>query len=136
MNQLGAVFGHNLDCVEWLVDDKTSLQLLDALFDALNAFICCHILLEVLVEHRVDEVSSVPVGTHVYLLEGAKVVKPVEFCLLLDHVIPANEAVNVEGRAGANGSGHFGSHPLGSRLDIGFVACAELHELHVALDEV
>lgn len=90
-----------------------------------------HVLLEAVVEDRVDKVASVAVGALRDLLESAKVVHPVHFSGLLVEIVPSDEHVDLVGGF-TQGFGHLGANELGSRLNIGLVACAILLQLKVA----
>ena len=84
----------------WLINDKSSLELLDAGFASLKTLLDSHILSVVLVQHRVHKVASVAMGALGHLLQCAKVVHPVQLCLLFDRVVATHEHIDLEGGAG------------------------------------
>ena len=80
-----------------LVDDEACFELLDALTASLKTLLHGHILTVLVIEDGVDEVASVAVGSLCHLLQGAKVVHPVELCLLLDLIIATHKHIDLEG---------------------------------------
>ena len=71
LDYLRAIFGDNLGDEAGLVDHETSSELGDTGSAGLFALLDSHVLFEMVVEHGVDEVASVAVGTFVHLLKGA-----------------------------------------------------------------
>ena len=89
-----------------------------------------------LVQHRVDEVTSVAVGTFSDLLERAKVVHPVKFGLLLDLVIPSHEDIHLERRATAQALRHLGANEVCSGIYTRLETCSDLLKLQVSHHKV
>ena len=144
LSSLSGLEGHDLDLVGShdlgdegrLVDDEAGFELLDALAAGLEALLQAHLLLVVLVEDRVDKVTSVPVSALGHLLECTHVVHPVELGLLVDEVIATHEHVHLEGAAGSERLSHLRAQEVSRRLQAGLEACAELLKLQVAHHQV
>ena len=143
-NSLAGLKGHNLDLVggdnlrdeAWLVNDETSLELLDACTASLDALFHCHVLSVVLVKDRVYKVPGISVSALGHLLKGAKVVHPVELGSLLDLIIASHENVDLEGAARAKRLGHLRADKVGSSINTGLKASAEFLKLQVAHHQV
>ena len=95
------ILSDNFGNVSGLIDNESSLKLLDALLDSFHSLLDCHVHSVVLIEHGVDEVTSVAVSTFGHLLKSTKIVHPVELCFLFNLIIAAHEDVDIEGGAGA-----------------------------------
>ena len=76
-DNLCAIFGHNLGDESWLVNHETSSELDDTGFAGLFSLLHSHVLFEMVVEHGVDEVTRIAVGSFVHLLKGTQIVEPV-----------------------------------------------------------
>ena len=100
-HDLDLISSHNLGHKRRLVDDEACFELLDALAASLKALLHGHILSILVVKYGVDEVASVSVGSLCYLLQGAKVVHPVELRLLLNFIKASHKHVDLEGAARA-----------------------------------
>lgn len=68
---LSAIFGDHLGNKAGLVDHETSPELGDTGSACLFSLLLSHVLFEMVVEHGVDEVASIAVGTFVHLLKSA-----------------------------------------------------------------
>merc|ERR1712070_539008 len=84
-----------------------------------KALLESHILLEVVVEYRVNKVAGVALCSLIDLLQGTKVVHPVQLRTLVDVVVAAHEAVDLVGSR-TEGLGKLGSHVLRRSLDAHF----------------
>ena len=100
-HDLDLISSDNLGHERWLVDDEARFELLDALTASLKALLHGHILSVLVIKDGVDEVASVAVGSLLHLLQGAKVVHPVELCALLNLIISTHKHVDLEGTARA-----------------------------------
>ena len=102
-----------------------------ALFGAFDTLLQSHVLLEVVVHHRVDEVASISLSALVDLLQGAEVVHPKQLGTFVSMIIAAHDAVDLV-RAFAQGLSELRSHILRRRFNRKLDACAEFLQLEVA----
>ena len=70
-------------------------------------------------------------SSFVDLLQGAKVVHPVEFCSLLNMVVSTDHQVHLV-RSLSKSSGQLGPHVLGSRFNSHLVTSSQLLQLKVS----
>ena len=130
-----SVLGHALGDEAVLVDHESMLELLNAQLHCGNSFVEGHVLLELVIENRVNKVPSIPLSSLVHLLQSSKIVHPVELCSLLNQVVASHQDVYLVWSFPQSGS-EFSSHVLCGSINTELEACSILLELEVSLDEV
>ena len=119
-----------------LVDDETSLQLLDTSSASSFALIQSHVLSPLVVQDRVDEVASISMSSLGNLLQSAQIVHPVQLGAVVDLIPSAKQNVHLEWASRSEGGGQLASQEIGSGFKSGGVSSSELVKLQISEHEV
>ena len=134
-NLLDTILGHNLSDVVMLIDHETCLKFKNTFLCGLNSLIERHVLVECIVENRINKVAGVALCTLVNLLQSTEVVHPEKLGSVLGVVVATHEQVNLEWSR-PQCLCHFSSHVLRAGLNTELVTSSELLEGEISLDVV